>query len=275
MIQRTAWELPHRNTHSACYAVRWRLAGTSLVSGCGHCIPTSHLHMLVTFGRIADVITTQKVSCLRSTLFARCERSFIRRMLLFFCFVMWHPWMIDYPESSGHSQPRMTGILTPRGLILQRHFVPELRGTPINQRTSVAVSAETPLRSPQKLFIFVIKNIFFGSKYPSIKIIKFWQKTSMQRTLSWNITCIHTKSDTFATSDFAFKLREILRNFNPEISFLAGWNKLNFGVTWQIYWLQQNQCLQQDQRSFRQGEQSNHVAEHNTWDMSVMFIGII
>ena len=36
--------------------------------------------------------------------------------------------------------------------------------------TSVAVLAEIPLRSPQKLFIFYYqKNIFVGSKYPKIK----------------------------------------------------------------------------------------------------------
>ena len=33
---------------------------------------------------------------------------------------------------------------------------------------SVAVLAKISLRSPQKVFIFIIKNIYTGSKYPKV-----------------------------------------------------------------------------------------------------------
>ena len=38
--------------------------------------------------------------------------------------------------------------------------------------TSVAVSAEIPLRSPQKIFIFIIKKIIFWVKVSKNKILK-------------------------------------------------------------------------------------------------------
>ena len=39
--------------------------------------------------------------------------------------------------------------------------------------SSDAVLAEISLRSPRKIFIFIIKKIFIGSKYPKNKFIKF------------------------------------------------------------------------------------------------------
>ena len=39
--------------------------------------------------------------------------------------------------------------------------------------TSDAVLAEIPLRSPQKLFVFIVKKTFVGSKYPKIKLFNF------------------------------------------------------------------------------------------------------
>ena len=39
--------------------------------------------------------------------------------------------------------------------------------------TSVAVLAEISLRSPRKLFIFIIKKKIIGSKYPKNKLFNF------------------------------------------------------------------------------------------------------
>ena len=44
--------------------------------------------------------------------------------------------------------------------------------------TSVAVLAEIPLRSPQKIFVFIIKKYICWVKESKNKIILFWKKTS-------------------------------------------------------------------------------------------------
>ena len=44
---------------------------------------------------------------------------------------------------------------------------------------SVAVLTEISRRSPRKIFIFIIKKIFTGSKYPINKIVFFEKKTSL------------------------------------------------------------------------------------------------
>ena len=43
----------------------------------------------------------------------------------------------------------------------------------VEVKSSVAVLADILLRSPRKLFLFIIKKIFTGSKYPEKKLIKF------------------------------------------------------------------------------------------------------
>ena len=56
--------------------------------------------------------------------------------------------------------------------------------------TSVAGLAETSLRSPPKLFIFIIKKLFIGSKYPKNKLFNF-DKTSLLCTLAYRVTSQH------------------------------------------------------------------------------------
>ena len=55
--------------------------------------------------------------------------------------------------------------------------------------TSVAVLAETLLRSPQKLFIFIIKKIFIGAKYPKNKLFNLKQTSLVLTSFKQKRSC--------------------------------------------------------------------------------------
>ena len=93
--------------------------------------------------------------------------------------------------------------------------------------SSVAVLAEIWLRSPRKLFIFIIKKKI-GSNYPKIIIIKFWKKKSL--TGSSTCVCVHSDSwrNMYDLSKHEYELaRAKPPRMYPSIWILPTWREYN------------------------------------------------